>query len=102
MDVPLDLIVIDINGGLEDPVGDEAITREKSRRSIPMKAFLDGLRSPGAWSRDPMAVDFGSFMSSLTRTFSSNLANPQYVGQNLAVISQPMPTSTCAWAIIST
>jgi pyruvate, water dikinase len=33
-------------------------------------------------------VDFGSFMSSLTRTFSSSLATPQYVGQNLAVVSR--------------
>ena len=34
-----------------------------------------------------MAVDFGSFMSSLTRTFSSQLASPEQVGQNLAVVS---------------
>lgn len=35
-----------------------------------------------------MSVDFTSFMSSLTRTFSSHLVNPQHVGQNLAVISE--------------
>lgn len=35
-----------------------------------------------------MSVDFRSFMSSLTRTFSSNVATPKYVGQNLAVISK--------------
>ncbi len=34
-----------------------------------------------------MSVDFRSFMSSLTRTFSSHLVSPRFVGQNLAVIS---------------
>lgn len=34
-----------------------------------------------------MSVDFGSFMSSLTRTFSSSLATPKFIGQNLAVVS---------------
>jgi pyruvate,water dikinase len=53
-----------------------------------MQAFLEGLAVPGAWSRDPASVDFGSFMSSLTRTFSSHLATPKYMGQNLAVISK--------------
>jgi pyruvate, water dikinase len=86
-DIPLDLVIIDINGGLKDIGNETTITREQIR-SVPMRAFLDGLGSPGAWSRDPMSVDFGSFMSSLTRTFSANLANPQYVGQNLAVISE--------------
>jgi pyruvate,water dikinase len=86
-DIPLDLVIIDINGGLKGIGTDATITREQIR-SVPMNAFLDGLGSPGVWSRDPMSVDFGSFMSSLTRTFSSNLANPQYVGQNLAVISE--------------
>lgn len=86
-EIPLDLVVIDINGGLADDGGDGPTTRDQIR-SIPMRAFLDGLCSPGIWSRDPMPVDFGSFMSSLTRTFTSHQANPQYVGQNLAVISE--------------
>lgn len=86
-DIPLDLIIIDINGGLEQTDHDATITQDQIR-SIPMKAFLEGLGSPGAWSRDPMSVDFSSFMSSLTRTFSAHLVSPQHVGQNLAVISE--------------
>ena len=35
-----------------------------------------------------MSIDFSSFMSSLTKTFSSNLASPKFIGQNLAVISK--------------
>ena len=86
-DIPLDLVIIDIKDGLI--VGnDPAIVTCDQIRSIPMRTFLNGLLSPGAWSREPMSVDFRSFMSSLTRTFSSQQTNPQYVGQNLAVISQ--------------
>ncbi len=85
--IPLDLVIIDIGGGLEET--DEAATVGMDQvRSIPMRALLEGLNSPGAWSNEPMSVDFGSFMSSLTRTFSSQLVSPRFVGQNLAVISR--------------
>jgi len=85
--IPLDLVIIDIHDGLQDGETGTAVTREQIR-SIPMKAFLDGLCAPGVWSREPMSVDFTSFMSSLTRTFSSHLVNPQHVGRNLAVLSE--------------
>jgi pyruvate, water dikinase len=86
-DIPLDLILIDIGGGIRDSAN---ISYIKSQEviSVPMKAFLDGLSVPGAWDREPMSVDFGSFMSSLTRTFSSSMATPKYIGQNLAVLSK--------------
>jgi pyruvate,water dikinase len=53
-----------------------------------MQAFLRGLAAPGAWNTEPVSVDFGGFMSSLTRTFSIKVASPRYVGQNLAVVSK--------------
>ena len=86
LDIPLDLAIIDIHDGLVE-TGDRKTVTVDQIRSIPMLAFLNGLRAPGVWSREPMAVDFSSFMSSLTRTFSSHLVNPRHVGQNLAVIS---------------
>ncbi len=86
LEIPLDLVVIDINEGLDAPDTDAPVSRDQIR-SVPMQAFLDGLCAPGVWSREPMSVDFSSFMSSLTRTFASHLVTPQQVGQNLAVIS---------------
>jgi len=85
--IPLDLVIIDIHDGLQEGETGATVSREQIR-SIPMKAFLDGLCAPGVWSREPMSVDFTSFMSSLTRTFSSHLVNPQHVGRNLAVLSE--------------
>ena len=84
-DVPLDLVIIDIGGGLAPGAGRDIAVDEVL--SVPMQPMLKALSKPGVWSREPMPVDFGSFMSSLTRTFSPELANPRFVGQNLAVIS---------------
>jgi pyruvate,water dikinase len=86
-DIPLDLILVDIGGGIR---GSASVSEVKPQDviSLPMKAFLEGLSVPGAWDTEPMSVDFGSFMSSLTRTFSSSMATPKYVGQNLAVLSK--------------
>ncbi len=86
-DLPLDLVLIDIGGGFSEEVNSRTVPPEEII-SLPMRAFLQGLGVPGAWSSAPVSVDFGSFMSSLTRTFSSTLASPRYLGQNLAVISK--------------
>jgi pyruvate,water dikinase len=86
-EIPLGLIVLDIGGGSEVGPGQREVTPDQIT-SVPMRAFLRGLMERGMWNTDPMAVDFGSFMSSLTRTFSSQLAGPEQVGQNLAVISR--------------
>ncbi|MCJ7539486.1 MAG: PEP-utilizing enzyme [Desulfobacterales bacterium] len=85
--IPLDLILIDIGGGLKATMNTSEI-EPNDVTSVPMRAFLKGLAAPGAWDTKPMSVDFGSFMSSLTRTFSHSMANPRYVGQNLAVMSK--------------
>ncbi len=85
--VPLDIVIIDIGGGLSpDAHGPEVVPSQL--RSLPMKAFVEGLARPGFWSTESVPVDFKAFMSSLTRTFSFNVASPSYVGQNLAVISR--------------
>ncbi len=84
-DVPLDLVLIDIGGGLSATAETYTVAPQHIL-SLPMIAFLEGLSVPGAWNTDPVAVDFGGFMSSLTRTFV--LAGPDHVPQNLAVISK--------------
>ncbi len=87
LSVPLDLVLIDIGEGLVPGRKLRTIEPEEIT-SVPMGAFVNGLTRSGAWSTDPADVDFGSFMSSLTRTFASGLSSPRNVGQNLAVISR--------------
>jgi pyruvate,water dikinase len=86
-EVPLDMILIDIGGGITATQKNGGIDIEQIA-SLPMLAFVTGLGSPGAWNNEPLSVDLGSFMSSLTRTFPAELSSPKYVGQNLAVISR--------------
>lgn len=86
-DIPLGLLVIDIENGQGGPRNAEPV-RAETISSFPMKALLDGLCGLGMWESTPVPVDVGSFMSSVTRTFSANLSNPERIGRNLAVISK--------------
>ena len=93
--VPMDMTMIDIGGGLDSNwadsqdqihIGKKTVTPDQVV-STPMKAFIEGVTMAGVWQSTPVAVDFSSFMSSMTRTFPSELAPSASVGRNLAVIS---------------
>jgi pyruvate,water dikinase len=92
--VPMDLVVLDIGGGLTDDCageGDKPSRRRTIRpeqvRSETLRAFIDGVTLEGVWQSHPVPVDFSSFMSSMTRTFSADSAGVKRMGQNLAVVS---------------
>lgn len=87
LNIPIGLMVIDIGGGLDGAAGAKEISLEQVV-SLPARALLEGMCEPGIWCTEPMSVDFGSFMSSVTRTFANNLTSPRDVGQNLAVVSR--------------
>jgi pyruvate,water dikinase len=83
--IPLDLDLLDIGGGTRAGAGKTVAIDEVE--SAPMKALLQGLALPGAWDNEPVSVDLGGFMSSLTRTLAPELATPKHLGRNLAVVS---------------
>lgn len=85
--LPLGLMVIDVEGGAEVAPGSRTI-EESQIVSVPMKALLEGMSETGMWATAPAPVDLGSFMSSITRTFSASMATPGAIGRNLAVISR--------------
>ncbi len=86
-EVPLGLMIIDIEDGTNVPQEATSVRLDEIT-SLPLKALLEGLSSPGVWTTDPVAIDLGSFMSSVTRTFSSSLATPTRGSRNLAVVSR--------------
>jgi len=86
--IPIDLRIIDIKDGVKQAAKKNKKISESDILSIPMRAFLSGIESYGWWDTDPLPVDFKGFMSSLTRTFSPELASPRFVGLNLAVLSR--------------
>lgn len=84
LDIPLHLTVIDFamsNGNKSKTVTLDDV------QSAQLRMFSEGMCIAGLWARDPVAVDMKSFMSSMTRTFATNVADPRFVGQNLAVTS---------------
>jgi len=85
--IPLGLTVIDLDGW---PEGEEGVAEVSPQgiHSLPLRALLEGVESPGMWVNEPVPVDMASFMSSLTRTFSTAQAAPESLGRNLAVISR--------------
>jgi pyruvate,water dikinase len=86
LEIPLDLIVIDLGGGLlagseTGPVSGDQVASE------PLRALLQGLTEEGVWATNPADMDLEGFMSSATRSASLTgplVPRPQ---QNLAIIS---------------
>ncbi|WP_243360207.1 PEP/pyruvate-binding domain-containing protein [Fundidesulfovibrio terrae] len=84
--LPLGMTIIDVDGGLAPGEGDEV--GEDAVRCRPLSAILDGMNAAGMWETRPVPVDLGSFMSSVTRTFSADQSHPTRMGRNLAVVSR--------------
>jgi pyruvate,water dikinase len=86
-DIPLGILVIDAGDGTDAlPQAREVVLGQV--KSAPFRALLEGLRDSGMWSTNPAPVDLGSFMSSVTRTFSAPMSAPEQSDRNLAVISR--------------
>jgi len=84
--LPLNLILIDIGGGLEADAGKAGWVVPEQITSIPMKALWAGMGSPEAWSTEPISADFKGLMSSLTRTQAAAVSGNAYTGLNVAVL----------------
>jgi pyruvate,water dikinase len=84
--VPLDLLVIDVGGGLEIGAEDPRCNIEQIR-CIPLRALLEGLNAPGVWSTEPAEMDLGSFMSSAMAPSALSAPRDGLSCRNLAVVS---------------
>jgi len=85
-DIPLGIFIAEIGEEVKPGAGSKI--QENEVNSVPMRALLKGLHESGMWSTKPLSVDMGSFMSSLTKTFSYSLSGPDHTGMNLALISE--------------
>jgi pyruvate, water dikinase len=85
--VPLDLVVVDLGGGLNLAEGGRRVGPD-SVLSEPLRALVEGLVTEGVWATDPARMDPSAFMASATRStpwLYGVAARPQ---QNLAIISR--------------
>jgi len=85
-DLPLNLILIDIGGGLDDRTAKAGWVLPEQITSLPMKALWQGMASPEVWSTNPISADFKGLMSSLTRTQSAAASGNPLAGLNVAVL----------------
>jgi pyruvate,water dikinase len=86
-DLPLDLIMIDIGGGLEQNPGKSNQVEPRQIKSLPMQALWAGMDSPDVWNTDPVAADLKGLVSSMTRTQTAALSGHILTGLNVAVLS---------------
>jgi pyruvate,water dikinase len=86
--LPIDLHIIDLGGGLE---GDRKGVRDlelKDIRCIPLRALLRGMTHEGLRSSEPRPVDLGGFISVLTEQLLTNpLASERFGDRSYAIIS---------------
>jgi pyruvate,water dikinase len=85
-DLPLNLILIDIGGGLDDRATKSGWVLPEQITSLPMRALWRGMASPEVWSTDPISADFKGLMSSLTRTQTAAVSGNALAGMNVAVL----------------
>lgn len=85
--LPLNLILIDIGGGLEENPSKSNLVEPRQIESLPMLALWVGLDAPDVWNTDPVAADFKGLISSLTRTQTTALSGHILTGLNVAVLS---------------
>ncbi len=83
--LPLDLVIIDVGGGLDETAHAKSQVTPEQIVSVPMLALWRGLTSPRAWNTDPIPVDFKGLMASLTRTRAAQVDGAA-AGMNLAVV----------------
>jgi pyruvate,water dikinase len=87
-DLPLNLILIDIGGGLEENPGKSNRVGLEQIKSLPMQALWAGMEAPDVWNTDPVAADFKGLVSGMTRIQATALSGDILAGLNVAVLSE--------------
>ncbi len=86
--LPLDLVLVDLGGGLAIQCVNRKRVDVESIASVPLRALIEGLTTDGVWETDPTAMDPNAFMASATRAapwLTQVSSRPQ---NNLAIISE--------------
>jgi pyruvate,water dikinase len=87
LDIPLDLVVIDLGGGLS-AVGQGRSVTASQVTSRPLAILLEGLLTPGVWSTNPAEMDLEGFMASATRAGPLTVAGGDTaVRRNVAIVA---------------
>ena len=81
--IPLDLVLVDIGGGIKEGVSSQSISLEQIS-CAPLLVLLGALTAPGVWQSLPVDLDLKGLLSSLTNPVSST----ESLQINLAILSK--------------
>ncbi|MGV1100546.1 PEP/pyruvate-binding domain-containing protein [Thiovibrio sp. JS02] len=83
--LPVQLLMIDLGGGLEDSAGKEV--GFAGIASLPLRAVLAGMLTPGVWQNESVPLQAGDLLAGLSRAADLTAAGGQ-AGFNLALASR--------------
>jgi pyruvate,water dikinase len=86
LDIPLDLVLIDLGGGIAPGVRGRTLSRRQVT-SRPLEILLQGLLAPGVWSTNPAEMDLNGLMASATRAGPLTVPGGDVVRRNVAIVS---------------
>ena len=84
--IPAGILVIDIGGGIKPDVQDDKV-HLAAIASMPFRALLDGMLTPGIWRTGAANIGFGDFITSIVNVPADAVCG-QYSGHNIAIISR--------------
>lgn len=84
--IPLDLVVIDLDGGPERDARRSSVGLDQVT-SRPLACLLEGLCAEGVWNSDPADMDLSGFMASATRSFALTGPAANAPQPNLAIVN---------------
>ncbi len=87
LDLPLDLVLIDIGGALEPGLAEQGAVPVEAVHSAPLRSVLAGLTAKGVWITAPARMDANAFMASATRSAPWLGPAATRPGINLAIAS---------------
>lgn len=85
--VPAGITIIDIGGGVDNAGHADHIT-DSQIASLPLKALISGMTSPGIWRSDAVPLNAHDFMSSMLRMPDIMSDTGGRAGSNMAVVSR--------------
>ncbi len=85
--IPLNLTVLDIGGGIKKGISSNEINLEEVD-CRPLSILLTALIAPGVWQSQPVDLDLKGFMSSFSRSPTTEALSSERLNINLAIVSR--------------
>ncbi len=83
--IPLDLYIIDMGGGLKDPLAPQAGLEDVT--SAPLRLLLEGMLNPAVQARGPRPVSFRGFLSVMGNSMLSSQTAERFGDHSYAIAS---------------